>query len=127
MLYSMSFLCTNKPPLAITRDLCEYDAHGNQRKTQTIVEFIIVATSKASDTAELNMEAALTQGNYELDHMQLIHSSFEPIQGVVGTTAAVINDIKSFSGSDTWSPLLQKIRLFSELVDTIAEVRYRMD
>ena len=118
----MSFLCTNKPPLAITRDLCEYDGHGNQRKTQTIIEFAIVATSKASDAAELDMEAAVTQGNDDLDRMKLIHPSFEPIEGVVGTSATGIDDIKSLS--DTWGPLLQKIRLFSELVDTIAEVRY---
>ena len=117
----MPFLCTNKPPLAITRDLCEYDGHGNQRKTQTIIEFTIVATSKVSGAAELDMEAAVTQGHDELDRMKP-HPSFEPIEGVVGTSATVIDHIKSLS--DTWGPLLQKIRLFSELVDTIAEVRY---
>jgi hypothetical protein len=85
-----------------------------------------VAASKASDATELDIEAAVvTQGNDGLDGMKPMHPSFEPIQGVVDTSATVINDIKSFS--DTWGPLLQKIRLFSELVDTIAEVKYRMD
>ena len=124
-MYRMSFLCTNKPPLAITRDLCKYDVHGNQRKTQTIVEFTIVATSRVSNAAELNMGAAVTQVNDELDRMKPIHSSFEPIQEVVDTSAILMNDIKSLS--DTWGPLLQKIRLFSELVDTVAEVRCRTD
>jgi len=84
-----------------------------------------VATSEDSDTAELDMEVAVTQGNDELDHMKPIHSSFEPIQEVVDTSATLMNDIKSLS--DTWGPLLQKIRLFSELVDTIAEVRCQTD
>jgi hypothetical protein len=38
---------------------------------------------------------------------------------------AVLNNIKSVS--DTWRSLLQKIKLFSELVDSIAEVRYQVD
>jgi hypothetical protein len=108
---------------AITRDLCKYDVHGNQRKTQTIVEFTIVATSRVSNAAELNMGVAVTQVNDELDRMKPIQTSFEPIQEVVDTSATLMNDIKSLS--DTWGPLLQKIRLFSELVDTIAEVSYQ--
>ncbi|KIM79211.1 hypothetical protein PILCRDRAFT_74639, partial [Piloderma croceum F 1598] len=52
--------------------------------------------------------------------MKLVSSSVEPIQEAVDTSAAVLNDIKSVS--DTWGLLLQKIKLFSELVDSISEV-----
>jgi hypothetical protein len=84
-----------------------------------------VATSKASGAGELNMEAAVTLENDEFDRIKPIHSSFKPNQEAVDTSATVINDIKFLS--DTWGPLLQKISLFSELVDTIAAVGYRTD
>ena len=75
-----------------------------------------MAIPKASDAARLNIEEAVAQGKAALDHMKPEPSSVEPIQKVI--------DIKSVS--DTWDPLLQKIKIFSELVDLIMEVRKRV-
>ena len=105
----------------ITRQLCKQDTRGNQHQSQTIVEFTIVAISKASDAAILNMEEAVMQENNVLDRMKLVPSLAEPIQGAVNTSATGLNDIKSMS--DTWGLLLHKIKLFSALVDSIVEVR----
>ena len=113
----LSLFSDSNPPLAITRELYNHDADGNQRKTQTILEFTIVATSEASDAAELNTKEATNA----LDRMKPVQSSVEPIQRAIDISATVINNIKSVS--DTWDPFLQKIKLFSELVDAIAEVR----
>jgi hypothetical protein len=113
---------TSPPPLAITRDLLKNDARGNQTRTQTIVEFTIMAIpTEAPDAAGLNMEQAVAQGRAAFDHMKSVQSSVDPIQEAINTSATVINNIKSVS--DTWGPLLQKIKLFSELVDAIVEVR----
>jgi hypothetical protein len=76
--------------------------------------------SKASDSAGLNIEGAVAQAKDALVHMKLAPSSFEPIQGAVDTSVAVVTNIKSLS--NTWGPLLQKVKLFSELVDGIAHV-----
>jgi len=104
---------------AISRYLFKYDDHGNQTRTQTIVEFTISKASKAA--AGLNMKQAVVQGKDALDHMKSAPSSVvEPIQGATDASTTVTNNIKSVS--DTWGPLLQKIKLFSELVDKIAEV-----
>jgi hypothetical protein len=102
----------------ITRELHKIDAHGKQRKTQTTIEFTIVAISKASDAAGLNMEEAIVRGKEALDSIEPAASSFEPIPWI---TNALVNDIKSVS--NTWDPLLQKVKLFTELVDEVAEVR----
>jgi hypothetical protein len=98
----------------VTRELCKFDAHGNPCKTQTIIELTIAAVPKASDAGVLNMEEAITQQMNVLGCMIPAPSLVKPIQGAVDMSATV---------SATWGPLLQKIKLFSELVDSIAEVR----
>jgi len=103
--------------LAITRELC---TPGNRRKTGIIIEFTITITSKASDAAELNMEEAVAQGKNALVNMKLAPSSLEPIQDAVDTSVVVVANIKSLS--TTWSPLLDKVKLFTKLVDGIARV-----
>ncbi len=46
-----------------------------------IIEFTIVATSKASDAVRLNMEEAVAEAKDALVHMKLAPSSIEPMQG----------------------------------------------
>jgi hypothetical protein len=79
-----------------------------------------VAISKASDAAGWNMEEAVAQGKDAINRMKQIPSASEQIQGAVDISATVINDTQSVS--DNWGPLLQKIKLFTELVDAISEV-----
>jgi hypothetical protein len=68
---------------------------------------MIAAMSKAFDAARLNMEEAVAQAKDALVHMKLAPSSFEPIQGTVDTSVAVVTNIVSLS--NTWGPLLQKL------------------
>jgi len=106
----------------ITRELCKDDANGKQCKTQTIIEFTIVAISKASDAAgSLNMDEAVTRGKEALNLMKPPSSSFESIQGVTDATATNVKD-NIQSVSNNWDPFLEKVKLFTQLVDTIAEV-----
>jgi hypothetical protein len=107
-------------PLAITRELYEHDAQGNQNKTQIIIEFTIVAISKASDATGLDMKEAVAQGKAAIDQMKRAPLPVGQIQGAVDSSPTVIGNIKSMS--NTWGPLLQKIKLFTELVDGIAKV-----
>jgi hypothetical protein len=111
----------------ITRELYRDGSHGNQCKTQISLEFTITALSKvsAADATGLNMEEAVSQGKGAVDHMMLAPSSLGPIQGAVDTSAAVISHVKSMSS--TWGPFLQKIKMFTELVDEIAKVRHASD
>jgi hypothetical protein len=115
----------NHIPLAITRELCKFDSRGNQRKTQIVIEFTIAATSKASDSTGLNVEEAVAQGKDALLHMAPAPSLFGPIQGAVDPSVAVATNISSLL--TTWDPLLQKVTLFTKLVDRIAQVSVRAD
>jgi hypothetical protein len=82
-----------------------------------------MAISKASDAdaAVLNMKDAIAEGKNALDLIDPAPSLLGPIQGAVDVSATVISNTKSMS--NTWAPLLQKIKLFNELVGVIAEVR----
>jgi hypothetical protein len=119
-IFMLNPFANNHSFLAITRELCKYDSRGNRRETGIIIEFTITTESKASDAAELNMEEAVAQGKNALVHMKLAPSPLEPIQGAVDTSVAVVANIKSLS--TTWSPLLDKVKLFTKLVDGIAQV-----
>ena len=71
------------------------------------------------------MEDAVAQGKDELVHRKLPPSSFEPFQGAVDTSVAVVTNIKSLT--TTWRPFLQKLKLFTKLADGIAHVSGRTD
>ena len=71
------------------------------------------------------MEEAVPQAKDEYVHMMQAPSSLEPIQGAVDTSVALVTNVKSLA--NTWGPLLQKVKLFSELVDGFAKVSGRVD
>lgn len=110
---------------AITQELCKHDAHGNQLKTQITIEFTIMSVAKAShaDVAKSNIEEVVLQGGNALDHTKPVPSSFEHMQGLVDSSATVTCNVNFVSNN--WGPFLQKIKLFIEIVGTIAEVRHR--
>jgi len=56
------------------------------------------------------------------DGIQPAPSSLGQIQEAVNTSATVIDNIHFIS--NIWSPLLQKVKLFSDIAGTIAEVRH---
>jgi hypothetical protein len=112
----------------ITRELYRDDDDGKQSNTQIIVEFIIVPISEASeapDAAGLNMKEAVTQAKTAVDNMKLAPPFLGPVQGALDTSATVINNVQSLS--NTWGPFLQKIKMFTDLVDGITEVRHGSD
>jgi hypothetical protein len=119
-------LSLNKYPLSvITRKLCKYDSRGNQRNIQTIIQFTIAAVSNASnvDASGLNLKDAVAQAKDALDHIKQAPSSLEPIQGIVDASVTVLDNAKSLA--NIWGRLLQKVKLLTDLVDKIAEVRPR--
>lgn len=120
-MFSIIAIFANKHLLsAITRQLSNDEVHGNQHQTQMVLEFTIAMVSRASDAVTLNMEEAVKQGKVALDGMKQDPSAVNAIQGAVDNSAIVIDAINSVSGF--WHPLVEKLKLFSELVDSIAEV-----
>ena len=67
------------------------------------------------------MEAAVAEAKDALVHMKLAPSSIGPMQDAVAVAA------NTTSLTTTWEPLLEKVKLFTELVDGIARVSSRTD
>jgi hypothetical protein len=79
ILFYLTPFAENNPLLVITRDLRNHGAHRNPCKIQTLIEFTIVAISKAPDAVELNMEDAVAQGRVALDRMKLGPSAVKSV------------------------------------------------
>jgi hypothetical protein len=100
---------------AVTRKLRIEDRNGDTHEVPTIVEFTIASFATS---AEVQMDEAVDQAATAVDRMELAP--------VLGAEEAVNNVVPIISGIDTmtaaWEPLLNKIKLYTEIVDRISEV-----
>jgi hypothetical protein len=70
----------------------------------------------------MQMDEAVAQGNAATDRINLIPLSLEHTGGVVADSIAAVDTTKPIAV--TWGPFLQKVELFTGIVDEIAEVRH---
>jgi hypothetical protein len=68
------------------------------------------------------MEEAVTQGKQALENMASTPSSVERVQKAVDASETVTDGVTSIV--NTWGPLLDKLKIFTEIVDKISEVEY---
>ena len=108
----------------MTRELCRYDANGTPRKTNIVAKFTIIPHTTFASTANMQMGEAVAQGNDAFAHMASPQSSLEP-QQVVGISTIMVTTPRSIASA--WGPFLDKIKVFTEIVDKISEVQYRTD
>ena len=94
---------------AISRQLLKYNTKDNP----PFIEFEIGMWSVDNVVVEANTAA---------DAMKLTPTLLEGIPGLVEASTKVVATATPIV--DTWDPLLQKIKLFTEAVDTISEVRF---
>lgn len=108
--------------LAITRGLCKFDRHGNICKTKATVEFSIEVTTKATNAANMNMNQALAQEKHAVELMKSAPSLpvLGDLQVAEDTLNTVIDDTVSLTGS--WGPFIEKVKMFTEMMDKVAEV-----
>jgi hypothetical protein len=71
----------------------------------------------------VTMEMAVIQGRQALENMTSAPSSVERVQNVIDASKAVNDNINSIV--KTWDPLLDKLKIFTEIVNKIAEVGHR--
>ena len=109
-------LMQNKPIFtfiypAIFRQLLKYNTKDNP----PFIEFEIGKRSVVDVVDEANTAA---------DAMKLAPTQLERIPGLIDASTEVVATATSIV--DTWDPLLQKIKLFTNAVDTISEVRFTL-
>jgi hypothetical protein len=136
---------------AVTSGLCKYEADGTPRNLPTVIEFKISPASKSTNTmtaqaadpvvqegpAVEHAANAATQGEYDVVVAEMKEAvpqgkqAFEQIksaplllegaQDAIEASTAMVDHVESVA--KTWSSLLETFKLFTDLVDKIAEVR----
>jgi hypothetical protein len=91
-------------------------------ESQATIEFTVVSSAASTDATENQMDESVMQGNIAVEQ---IHPASPPLELLVGAVDHVNMTIDSTtSETDVWKPLLEKIELFTKIVDQIAQVRY---
>jgi hypothetical protein len=105
---------------AITRTLSKLAADENLSQTQPIIEFSITVESQPSNTSYVEMSDGVRRATTAFEQMTVAPSTLERIEDAVGTSTTIVGNMKSITA--TWDPLIQRIKLFTEIVDRISEV-----
>jgi hypothetical protein len=100
-------------PIVVTRNLRKNDKRGNSQEISTVIKFTISSFASSDEATTAHMNEAVGQAKEAYEH---IVPSPSAVASASDATPSV-ND--TFA---TWEPLLEKIKLCTEIVDKIAEV-----
>src|SRR5277367_1962741 len=120
MLSSSLFPTLTVLSLAIACALSKPGADESLNQTQTIVEFSTTVEIQPSNASHMEMDDGVTRATSAFEQMRIAPSTLERIRGAVGASTTIVDNTTSMAA--TWDPLLQRIKLFTEIVDGISEV-----
>ena len=91
-------------------------------QTQPIIEFSITVASgtQPSNVPYMEMDDGVTKATAAFEQMRVAPPMLEHIEDAVGPSTTIVENVTSMAA--TWDPLIQRIKLFTEIVDGIAEV-----
>ena len=76
--------------------------------------------TQSSNAAHMEMDSNVARATAAFEQMRMAPSALERIQGAVGASTTIVENTTSIA--DTWDPLLQRLKLFTDIVDGISEV-----
>jgi hypothetical protein len=100
-----------------------FDKAGKVPPLQTVLEFTITPFATAD-------EALMAQWNESVSGTRVVHN-MKPAPAVIIGAEGVIDRVNSITNAinpitSVWDPLLDKIKLFSEIVDKASEVWFKI-
>ena len=110
--------------IAVTRKLSKHDEHGTLRELRDVIEFSALSITTPAIAMELQAKYVSEQAKDALVQMQSSPSSVGPINNTIDEIDSMMNVV---SLTNTWDPLLKNIKLFTKIVDGIADVRHICD
>lgn len=93
-------------------------------ETPTKIAFSIAQTPSDHHVDHVEMEEALSQAQQGIGNVKSLPRPIGDIGSVVDALPVVTAAVKSFA--DTWSSLLDKLEIFTQITDQLAEVRSRI-
>jgi hypothetical protein len=80
-----------------------------------------VAESQPSNATHAEMSEGVTRATTTFEQMMVAPSTLERIGDAVSASNSIVDTMMSTAA--TWDPLIQRLKIFTEIVDRISEVR----
>jgi hypothetical protein len=108
--------------IAITRNVRKNDKKGRSQELPTVIEFTISSFVSSDEATNAQMDKAVGQAKEAYKHigpssLAAVTESAGDAGGVVVDAIPSVNDVLA-----AWEPLLEKVKLFTEIMDKFAEV-----
>jgi hypothetical protein len=108
------------PAIVVTRNLHKNDTRGNSQEVATVIEFTISSFATVDEATTARMDEAIVQA--KAAHEQIV-SPPSVLVNAVSVADVVIPSVGDVLAKvSAWEPLLEKIKLYTEIVDKITEV-----
>jgi hypothetical protein len=108
------------PAIVVTRNLHKNDARGNSQEVATVLEFTISSFATLDEATTARMNEAVDQANVAYEQMVSSPSALVDAVGVADDITSTVDDV--LTKAVAWEPLLERIKLYTEIVDKITEV-----
>jgi hypothetical protein len=110
------------PPIVVTRNLRKNDKKGNSQELATVIEFNIVSFASSFEATKAQMDQAVDQAKEAYKHIGPSPSAAAVASAcdIVGVTVDVTPSVSNVLTA--WEPFLEKVKLFTEIIDQFAEV-----
>jgi hypothetical protein len=107
-------------PIVVTRNLCKIDKREYSQEVPTVIKFTISSVTTSDEATSAQMDEAVSQAKEAYEHIAPSPPAVASASDAVGVAVDAIPSVNvAFT---TWEPLLEKVKLFTEIVDKIAEV-----
>jgi hypothetical protein len=110
------------PPIVVTRNLRKNDKNGNSQEIPTIMEFTISSFASSDEATIAQLDEVVEQAKEAYKHIGTSPSveASASTRDVVGVAVDAIPSVTNVLTA--WEPLLEKVKLFTEIMDKITEV-----
>jgi hypothetical protein len=108
------------PATVVTRNLHKNDARGNSQAVATVIEFTMSSFSTSDEATTARMSEAVDQAKTAYERIVSPTSVLVDAVGEADDVTPTVDDV--LTKAVAWEPLLEKIKLCTEIVDKIAEV-----
>jgi hypothetical protein len=119
ILFANSTIDDPTPPIVATRNLCKIDKRGNSQELPTVAKFTISSFKMSDEATSVQLDRVVSQAKEAYEHIVPLPSAMASACDAVGVAADTIPSVNDTL--TTWEPLLDKVKLVTEIVDKIAE------
>jgi hypothetical protein len=117
--FQINYLTT---AIVFSCNLCKVDTRSNAEEHPIVIKFVISSFANSDEASSVQMDNAVDQATTSFRNIVSSSSCVDAVD-VAGNTISSIDSV--LTRTALWEPLLEKIKLCTEIADKIAEVLFR--